>query len=89
MNKFKTESLKSRYRIMICYLHFLYSQHINLELEIILVQFQGKERRYHRFIEGILSPESAAPLCEEISFFLRHRGYPTSFIEHKVARVSN
>lgn len=88
VQQLRDESLKSRYKIMSSYLQFLFSRHVNLELEIILSLFQGKERSYHDFIAGILDPKSAEPICKDVSAFLRQQGYPVSFMEHKVARVS-
>jgi hypothetical protein len=81
--------LRSKYNIMICYLQFLYNNHSDLELEIIINLFQGKERSYHDFINGASALESVEAICKSVSKFLQLEGYPVSFIEYKESRLVN
>ena len=83
MEKFEMESLRSKHRVMVSYLQFLYNRHSDLELQIISHVFSHKEGIYQQFIDNQYSEILAEPYCDQITRFLKNRGYPVTFMDYK------
>ena len=83
MENFQIESLRSKHRVMVSYLQFLYNRHSDLELQIISHIFLNREGIYQQFIDNQYSEILAEPYCDQITRFLTNRGYPVNFMDYK------
>ena len=83
MEKFQMESLRSKHRVMVSYLQFLYNRHSDLELQIISHIFLNREGIYQQFIDNQYSEILAEPYCDQITRFLLNRGYPITFMDYR------
>ena len=83
LQKFQIESLRSKHRVMVTYLQFLYKRHPDLELNILIEIFTNREGLYKQFIENTYSEILAEPYCDKITSLLIESGYPTSFLDFK------
>jgi len=83
LENFQIESLRSKHRVMVSYLQFLYNRHSDLELQIISNVFLNREGIYQQFIDNQYSEVLAEPYCEQITRFLSNRDYPVNFMDYK------
>lgn len=82
-DNFKQEPLLSKYKIMVSYLNFLYLETPQLELEVILILFNGDESVYQLFMTNKLAIEQASHRSHQLFLFLKNRGYPCSVVEYQ------